>query len=157
MKQEKILIMFMTVFIVMALAYLFTKDTTFGVSITREAQAKESVFKSSEYTFNTKTTGSMESGDAIVALTPVLVDKNTLLVKFKINTHAVSLSRYDLKEITTLEFNEKVLKPVKASRIGGHHSSGTIVFDSLETIDSFTIRIIGIPRIQDRVYTWNVG
>jgi hypothetical protein len=149
--------MFLAILVGIALAHLFTVNNGAVIrSITTEAHAKESVFKSSEYTFNTKTTGSTESGDAKVELTPVISDEGILLVKFKINTHSVRLSRYDLQKITTLEFNGKSFKPVKVSRIGGHHSLGTIVFGSVDNINSFTIRIKGIPIIEERVYEWKL-
>jgi hypothetical protein len=107
-------------------------------------------------TFSTKSTGSMNSGDTMIELTPLIVDDGRLLVKFRLNTHAVRLSSFNLKEITTLEYDENVLRPIKASRIGGHHSSGKMVFDVGEKIYSFTIKIKGIPKVQERVYAWNV-
>jgi hypothetical protein len=92
----------------------------------------------------------------VVELTPATVDKERLILKFNINTHSVGLSGYDLKQITTLEYKGKELKPVKASRVGGHHSSGTIEFETGEEIGSFIIRIKGIPRVEERVFEWNV-
>jgi hypothetical protein len=102
----------------------------------------------------TKSTGSMNSGDALVELKPS-IDKNHLIVKFRINTHSVSLNRINMKDMVTLEYRDKVLKPVKASRVGGHHASGKIIFNIEEGIDSFTIRIRGIPKVEDRVYEWS--
>ena len=78
-------------------------------------------------------------------------------MKFNINSHSVSLNKFDLMEITTLEYDNKILHPVKASKIGGHHSSGTIAFDVEEYIGRFTIRIKGIPKVEDRLYEWNKG
>lgn len=70
---------------------------------------------------------------------------------------SVRLSQFDLKDITTLEYEGKIRKPIKSGRIGGHHSSGAIVFDAEEDISSFTIRIKGIPRVNERIYEWNAG
>jgi hypothetical protein len=100
----------------------------------------------------------MGSGDAVIELTPGPVYENLLAVNFSINTHSVSLSGFDLKEITVLEHEEHVFKPVKASRIGGHHSSGVIVFDVGDKVgnkDGFRIRLRGIPNVQERVYEWS--
>lgn len=121
-----------------------------GIGMKQEAWAFDS------HSFGTKLTGSTGSGDALVALTPK-IDSNRLVVKFHINTHSVRLSQFDLKNITTLEYKSKIRKPIKASRIGGHHSSGTIVFDAEEEISSFTIRIKGIPSVNERIYEWNAG
>jgi hypothetical protein len=149
--------MFLSLFIGLVLAYLFVPYDGVGIrSITSEALAKESIHESSKYTFNTKTTGSTEAGDAKVELTPVISNEGILLVKFKINTHTIRLSQYDLQKITTLEFHGKSFKPVKVSMIGGHHSLGTIVFGSVDNIDSITVRIKGIPKIEERIYEWKI-
>jgi hypothetical protein len=100
----------------------------------------------------------MGSGDAVIELTPGPVVKSLLAVNFSINSHSVSLGGFDLKEITVLEHEEHVFKPVKASRMGGHHSSGVIVFDVGDKIgnkDGFKIRLRGIPNDQERVYEWS--
>lgn len=156
MKLERIFVAFMALFIGVALVYLFTKSDDAGIELTPAAQAGESVMRNSEATFGPKSTGSLGPGDALVELTPVSVDRGKVVLKFTINTHSVRLSGYDLRQITTLEYKGKELKPVKASRIGGHHSSGTIEFQTGEEIGTFTIKIKGIPRVEERVFEWNV-
>ncbi len=155
MKTEKIFIRFMAVFFVLAILYLFLKNSDSGVA--SDTLAMNDKAQISTLFFETKTTGSTGAGDALVELAPQASDKNTLVVKFRINTHSVDLSGFDLTQITTLEYEDKVVVPAKASRIGGHHSSGTIVFDNREAVSSFKIRIKGIPRINERVYEWDVG
>ncbi len=158
MKLEKVMVMFMAAFIVLAMAYLFLKDTGNNAGIILEASAEKKMDQTAEQSFGPKTTGSMESGDAVIELTPGPVDKNLLAVNFSINSHSVNLSGFDLKEITVLEHEEHVFKPVKASRIGGHHSSGVIVFDVGDKVgnkDGFKIRLRGIPDVQERVYEWS--
>jgi hypothetical protein len=147
----------LAVLIGMAIAFVAAGKLSSDMSITANAMAGEksiSTYKT-EPIFSTKSTGGMSSGDTMIELTPQIVDKSRLLVKFRLNTHEVRLSRFDLKEITTLEYEGNVLKPIEASRIGGHHSSGKMVFDIGEKIDSFTIRIKGIPKVQERVYAWD--
>ncbi len=139
----------LSVLIGMAITFAAAVNVISGAGVTAEAMAEKR-------SFSTQSTGSMSSGDTMIELTPHIADKNRLVVKFRVNTHAVRLSRYDLKDITTLEYEGKVLKPVKTSSIGGHHSSGKFIFIIGEQIESFTIRIKGIPKVQERVYVWNV-
>ncbi len=120
-----------------------------GIELKHEAWAFD------QTSFETKLTGSTGSGDALIKLTPRL-DRNKLVVKFNINTHSVRLSGFDLEDITTLEYDNKIVKPTSASRIGGHHSSGTIVFEAKADLNSFIIRIKGIPRIEERFYKWKM-
>jgi hypothetical protein len=158
MNLERKFVIFMAVFIVSAMAYLFLKDAGNNTVITSEAAAEKNRYQFIAQVFDPKMTGSMGSGDAVIELTPQMVDKNTLEVNFSINTHSVSLSGFDLKDITILEHEVHVFKPVKASRIGGHHSSGVIVFDvgdKIENKDSFKIRLRGIPNVQERIYEWS--
>ncbi len=156
MKIEKIFTAFMVVFVGMALIYMFKKHRGGDAYLIAEVLAEENQTQTRTLSFYTKTTGSLGSGDALIELTPSVVDKNRLVVKFRLNTHSVRLSQYDLTQITTLEYEGKEIKPVKASRLGGHHSSGTIIFNPGENISSFTIRIKGIPRIEERFYKWKM-
>ncbi len=147
MKKAKIITIILAAVAGTAIAFAAVNN---GIGMKQEAWAFDS------RSFDTKLTGSTGSGDALVELTPK-IDSNKLVVKFNINTHSVRLSRFDLTNITTLEYEGKIRKPIKASRIGGHHSSGTIVFDTGEDISSFTIRIKGIPSVNERIYEWNAG
>jgi hypothetical protein len=157
MKLERYFTFFLAFFIGLAMVYLFMKNTDKDAGITTEALASEHQKQAAPLSFDTKTTGSLESGDALIELTPAMLGNNRLVVKFSINTHSVSLSSYDLTQLTTLEYGGNKLKPIKATRVGGHHSSGTIVFDTGGDIGSFSIRIKGIPKIEERLYEWNTG
>jgi hypothetical protein len=158
MNLEKKFVVFMAAFIVLAMAYMFMKDTGNDTPIMSEAAAEKNQKQIIAQSFSPKTTGSMGPGDAVVELTPRRIDRNTFEVKFSINTHSVSLSGIDMMQIAVLEHEEHVFKPSKASRVGGHHSAGVIVFNvegSIGTKDSFKIRLQGIPKVQDRVYEWS--
>lgn len=157
MKIEKIFTMFMAGFVVLAIAYMFVKNSDDGIGLSSEVQAKETTDQGETWSFDTKATGGMDSGDARVELTPQIKDGNRLLVHFSANTHSVRLGNFDLTKITTLEYEGKILKPVKAGRLGGHHSTSVIVFDVGKEIKSFKIKLYGIPNIQERVYEWNEG
>jgi hypothetical protein len=153
MNGPKTLTFILALLVGVAMVFAVSKLSGNGLDVTAKAQAGDNKQTTRELSFEPKATGSLESGDALVELTPK-IDKNQLIVKFKINTHSVRLNSLDMKAITTLEYRDKALKPDKASRVGGHHASGKIIFNVEEDIDSFKIRIKGIPNIEDRVYEW---
>ncbi|MEN8263909.1 MAG: hypothetical protein ABFR82_10625 [Nitrospirota bacterium] len=155
MKTERIFTMFIAGFVVLAVAYLFVKNSGDSIGLSSEAQAKETRQQVETRNFDTKSTGGTGSGDALVELTPRIKDGNKLLVHFSANTHSVRLGNFDLTKITTLEYEGKILKPVKAGKLGGHHSTSVIVFDVGKEVRNFKIKLYGIPNIQERVYEWN--
>jgi len=157
MKIEKIFTMFIAVFVVLVIGYLFVQDSGDDIGFSSEVQAKETTQQGEMRNFDTKSTGGTGSGDALVEMTPRIKDGNKLLVHFSANTHSVRLGDFDLTKITTLEYEGKILKPIKAGRLGGHHSTSVIVFDVGKEIKSFKIKLYGIPNIQERVYEWNEG
>jgi hypothetical protein len=142
-----------------ALVFVIAKISTGQPDIVNDAVAqedKEIIAKSGNTPdLNKKSTGSVDEGDVLMQLHPQPVQKGKLIVKVAVNTHSVDLSRFDLKEIAVLEHEGKIFKPVKADKLGGHHSNGKIVFDIGEAINSFKIRIKGIPLVQERIYEWD--
>ena len=101
------------------------------------------------------TTGGLGSGDMTMEITPVRYSNGRLEVKYYANTHSVSLGKYDLMELSTLEVDGKVYDPVKADRMRGHHAGGRIIFDVPEKPDRFRIVIHNIPIVEERFYEWN--
>jgi hypothetical protein len=101
------------------------------------------------------TTGGLGSGDMTMDIKPVKYKNGRLEVKYYANTHSVSLGRYDLMKLSTLEVDGKVYKPVKADRMRGHHAGGKIVFEVTEKPDRFRIVIRDLPRVEERLYEWN--
>ena len=101
------------------------------------------------------TTGGLGSGDMTMDVKPVKYKDGRLEVKYYANTHSVSLGRYDLMELSTLEVDGKVYKPVKADKMRGHHAGGKIVFEVTEKPERFRIVIREIPRVEERLYEWN--
>jgi hypothetical protein len=110
--------------------------------------------KSGDTDYGPASTGSTSIGDVLVELTPLGVVNNRLEVAIAVNTHSVNLGKFDLKQITTLHYNDKSIKPVSTPRLGGHHSSGTLIFDVSEDVNSFTIKIKGIPKVEERIFKW---
>ena len=100
-------------------------------------------------------TGGLGSGDMTMEITPVRYSNGRLEVKYYANTHSVSLGKYDLMELSTLEVDGKVYNPVKADLMRGHHAGGRIIFDVPEKPDRFRILIHDIPTVEERFYEWN--
>ena len=104
--------------------------------------------------YNTISTGTTDSGDVSVDLTPRGVVNGQFQVDFEINTHSVELSQYDLAKITALEYNGKKINPMNAPKLEGHHSSGTLTFNFEEDLNNFKITMKGIPNVEERVFEW---
>lgn len=103
---------------------------------------------------STISTGSTGSGDVAIDLTPIEMRDGNLIVNAALNTHSVDLSQFDLKRIATLEYNGKIMYPIEAPEIEGHHSSGRIIFKIDGELKYFKITIKGIPKIEERMYEW---
>lgn len=153
MKLEKIIVVLLAFFFGFVLIFLLSKISGNSTDLNTGALAGEN--QKQTRAFDPKITGSTGSGDAMIELTPQVTGNNKLVVDFSVETHSVNLDLFNLKDITTLEYGGKVLKPVSAGRLGGHHSSGKIIFDVGEDIGNFKIRIKGVPEVQDRVYVWS--
>lgn len=104
--------------------------------------------------YQTVSTGTTGPGDVSMELTPQEINNGQLQVEIAVNTHSVDLNQFDLKEITTLEFDDKLIKPALAPALSGHHDSGTLVFEVDDELNSFIIKIRGIPKVEERVFEW---
>ncbi len=105
--------------------------------------------------FTQKTTGTTGEGDVEISLSPKKPDGSQLEVGIAVNTHSVDLSPFDLKDITTLTFKGKTIKPTDAPALEGHHASGTLRFERVEGIgNEFSISIKGIPKVMEREFNW---
>ena len=98
-------------------------------------------------------TGTTGFGDVEIAITPLTFKEGKLILELSANTHSVDLRSYGLQELTTLEINGKQIKPTMAPPLQGHHASGKLHFD-IEKVESFTIKIVGIPAVGERIFTW---
>lgn len=131
--------------VIIGLVFAFTG---FSINTTRAATTSQTS------DFNSINSGSTGEGDVSVELTPLEINDKKLRVKIEINTHSVDLSQFELKEITTLQYNGKSIKPVSAPILKGHHSDGELIFDLDEETDSFIIIIKGIPKVEERKFRW---
>lgn len=60
-----------------------------------------------------------------------------------------------MKEIAELESDGKKIKPVSAPILSGHHASGLLEFDIDNDVKSFVIKVVGIPKVEERVFEWD--
>ena len=105
--------------------------------------------------FKTVSTGSTDSGDVLMDLTPKGIENGKFAVDISINTHSVDLSQFNLMQITALEYEGKAIKPESAPKLSGHHSSGALIFDVGKELKNFKITIKGIPTVDERVFEWS--
>lgn len=148
---------------IIALIYVGTSGQTSetwreeaGAETTRENTAEKKAETTAEESTSI-TTGSTESGDVEITLTPEPIRDGQFIIKVSANTHSVDLSSFDLTEITTLEYEGRTVAPVSAPTLSGHHASGEIIFAVAEEITeytNYTIRINGIPKEEQRIYSW---
>jgi len=136
--------------LVYSIAGLFANESAAGASIAAENKAVPSAGNA----FEPVLTGTTGQGDVAIELVPKGIQEGKFIVQIEANTHSVNLGQFNLKEITTLEYNGKLLNPESAPALSSHHSSGTLVFGVGEEITSFTIKINGIPKIEERVFEW---
>ena len=104
--------------------------------------------------FKMITSGDTETGNVQIDLAPAGFQNGQLKVDIAVNTHSVDLSKYDLKKITTLEYDGKKTAPISAPQLSGHHTSGTLIFNVGNEMNAFKIKISGIPSIEERVFEW---
>lgn len=100
-------------------------------------------------------TGGLGSGDMTMDVKPVKYKNGRLEVEYYANTHSVSLGKYDLMELCTLEVDGKVYKPVTVDQMNGHHAGGRIIFEVPERPEQFRLVIRGIPQVKERSFDWN--
>ena len=110
--------------------------------------------KNNNINFKTISTGSTQTNDVLIGLTPIRIENNRLEINFAANTHSVDLSQFDLMKITALIYDNKQIKLISAPALSGHHSSGELVFNIDKTPNNFKITIINIPNIEERIFEW---
>ncbi len=94
-------------------------------------------------------------GRATVELTPKDYAQGKLTVEIRVNTHTVDdLDKYDLSELTTLEWTGKAVHPTSAPKLRGHHNTGALVFPVTPLPNAFSIIIRGLDEPAVRTFTW---
>jgi hypothetical protein len=103
--------------------------------------------------------GVMEPGNIRLELSPEGFENNAFKVRFFANAHDLILDTYDLALMTTLEYENRLLKPLRFDRMKGHHDSGLMVFDlgilhNPDSLTTFSITVRGLPKEETRVFSW---
>lgn len=103
--------------------------------------------------------GTMEPGNIRLGLSPEGFENGAFKVRFFANAHDLILDTYDLALMTTLEYENRLLKPLRSDRMKGHHDSGLIVFDlgilhNPDSLTTFSITVRGLPKEETRVFSW---
>jgi hypothetical protein len=154
-KLERVFVNSMGIFIILAVAFILMRNPGEKSPVATAAPVSEKRISASLDAFHAKSTGSVNSGDVLIELTPKIEDGEKIIISFLVNPPSISLDEFNLKEMSTLEYEGEIVKPLRASRVSGHHSSGEIVFAVTKEISSFKIIIKDIPKVQERVYEWN--
>jgi hypothetical protein len=99
----------------------------------------------------------MDAEGVVVDIKPLEFKDGRLKVKLRANTHIGNLGDYNLVELTTLHFDSREVKPYAAGKISGHHSSSILEFETGSIPEVFSIKIIGIRNIEERLFNWAPG
>ena len=147
MKTETVLLVGLLIVVIGGLAYAAFGFFDWNIGNSANLEGKNLGLKA----ISTGTTG---EGDVSIELTPLSFDNGRLIVAFAANTHSVALDNFDLKQITTLEYADKIIKPSSAPSMSGHHVTGQLAFDVGDAMNGFTIKIDGIPKAEKRIFEW---
>ena len=101
------------------------------------------------------TANSPAPGEVTVDVTLLSQENGQAAFSIALNTHSVDLSQFNLEELMTLEYGEKVFKPLSAPAVSGHHASGTVLFEKKEKTNNFLVRVRGIPPEPDREFQFS--
>lgn len=104
--------------------------------------------------YETKSSGSLQTGDVLIEMTPVGIKNGKFEIGISANTHSVDLAQFDLMQQTVLEYGNKEAKPISAPTLSGHHTSGTLIFSLNQQPANFQIIINNIPAIEKRIFEW---
>ena len=118
------------------------------------AEETQNIEAEKNQAFKTIATGSTQTNDVLIGLTPARIENNRFEINFVANTHSVDLSQFDLMKITTLVYENKQVKPISVPALSGHHSSGELVFVVDKIPNNFKITIKNIPNIEERIFEW---
>jgi hypothetical protein len=102
-------------------------------------------------------TGSMDADGVIVDIQPLEFKDGKMKVKLRANTHIGNLADYNLVELTTLHYDSREVKPHAAGKLSGHHSSSIVEFETGSIPEVFSIKIMGIRNVEERVFSWAAG
>jgi len=153
-KTENIVLVILVVLVVggliFSLSSFFTKSNQNSIIKTSSVKVDTNQPTTTSSKFPTRVSDS----EVTIDLTPQEFKDGKLYVSIGVNTHTTDLSPFDLKQLTTLEYDSLAIKPTSVPQLSGHHNSGTLIFDVGKELTQFRIKIKGIPTIQERIFEW---
>ncbi len=140
-------------FFIVIIGFLLYSTMTILAKENPQSNKSQNLQGTQDQQYKTITTGTTESGDVEIALTPQWRE-GKLYINLAANTHSVDLSQFDLQKLTTLSYNKKDIKPAPVAKLSGHHSNNMLVFDMIEQPRTFAVIIRNIPAMPERVFAW---
>jgi hypothetical protein len=95
-------------------------------------------------------TGDMKNGGVRIEIEPVAYRDGVLECRFYANTHVGNLGGHDLKMQARLYVEDAVYERVSVDKMRGHHASGVISFRVPIPPAKFSIKITGIPNVNEK-------
>ncbi len=145
LNKLKLFLVLLTLFILVSCSSKESLDNSnFNIAEQNVVQVKEQL----------KETKSSQ-GEVSVDLTPAKYEQGQFYFDVSINTHTVNdLNKYDLKEITILEYLGKDYHPISALKLNGHHNNGELVFSMDKEPENFVIKITNLHDLSVREFSW---
>ena len=89
-----------------------------------------------------------------LSLTPKKFENNKFYVDINVDTHSIDLNQFDLEKLITLDINGDNINPITTTKLSGHHSSGTLIFEVDVEPKNFVIIARDFPDIPIRTFEW---
>ncbi len=81
-------------------------------------------------------------------------ESGRLVFTLQANTHSVDLSGVDLRAAMRLRLGDRVLEPVQAGSMQGHHARAEVAFALDAPPQAFRLEIRGVPDVPVRTLAW---
>jgi hypothetical protein len=93
-------------------------------------------------------------GEVQFSLTPRDVKDGRFRVDLVVTTHTIELAVLDLRKAVELRVEGRVLRPVEAPALRGHHARGRLEFELDRVPEAFDIVIDGAPGMGTFAFRW---
>jgi hypothetical protein len=81
-------------------------------------------------------------------------DDGQLVLDLRADTHSGDLADLDLEALVALWVNGDSLRPVAATALAGHHSTGSVTFDPNGAPQGFAITIASVRGMEGLRFEW---
>ena len=93
-------------------------------------------------------------GEIAFDLTPREPANGRFTIDIRATTHSGDLADLDLSRIVALEAAGKTYRPASATKLSGHHASGSVTFDIASVPDRFTVKMTGVRNMGELRFEW---